>query len=71
MVASNLASCLLQYCIHETLPDDVDLILLEMDINHDDPTSESLRSTEAMYRTILSLPNQPAVIYMSVFALVL
>ncbi|KAK9898571.1 hypothetical protein P389DRAFT_167095 [Cystobasidium minutum MCA 4210] len=58
------------YCIHETLPDDVDLILLEMDINHDDPTPESLRSTEAMYRTILSLPNQPAVIYMSVFALV-
>lgn len=61
----------MQYCIHETLPDDVDLILLEMDINHDDPTPESLRSTEAMYRTIMSLPNQPAVIYMSVFALVL
>lgn len=60
-----------QFCLSETIPDDADLVLVELDINHHDTSRESLDATEALLRTMLSLPNQPAVIYMSVFALFL
>jgi hypothetical protein len=63
-------SLLSQFCVHEHIPTDVDLVLLELDINSYDPTNMSLQATEALYRTILDLPQQPAVIYASVFALV-
>lgn len=43
---------------------------MELDINSYDPTTVSLQATEALYRTILDLPQQPAIIYASVFALV-
>jgi len=58
------------YCVKETLPDDADLVLMELDVNHHDPHPYSLDATEALFRTILDLPNQPAVVYLSVFALV-
>lgn len=60
-----------QYCVRETLPEDADLVLLELDINHHNPITESLEATEALFRTILGLPQQPALIYISVFGLVL
>lgn len=60
-----------QYCLSETIPDDADLVLLELDINHHDPFKESLEATEALYRTILSMPKEPALIYISVFGLIL
>ena len=60
-----------QFCLSETIPDDADLVLVELDINHHDTSRESLDATEALLRTMLSLPNKPAVIYMSVFALFL
>ena len=66
-----MLTMVLQYCVLETLPDDADLVLLELDINHHDPAPESLRTTEALFRTILDAPSKPALIYMSVFALVL
>ena len=43
---------------------------MELDINHYDPHEASLKATEALYRTILDMPQQPAIIYMSIFALV-
>jgi len=58
------------YCVEETLSDDPDLILMELDISHHDPFPESLDATEALFRTLLALPSQPAVVYLSVFALV-
>lgn len=61
----------LQYCVRETVPDDADLVLLELDINHHDPFPESLEATEALFRTLLALPKQPALIYISVFGLIL
>lgn len=60
-----------QYCAKATLPDDPDLILVELDINHHDPSPDSLDATEALFRTLLALPSQPAVVYLSVFALIL
>ena len=55
----------------ETLPEDADMIFLELDINQWEPTHDVLRNTERLFRTLLSLPNQPAVIYLSTFATVL
>ena len=59
------------YCVLETVPEDADLILMELDINHHEPSQLSFEGTEALYRTLLDMPNQPAIIYMSVFALIL
>ncbi|CAD6578859.1 MAG: CAP64 protein product - [Cyphobasidiales sp. Tagirdzhanova-0007] len=58
------------YCVRETLPEDADLVMLELDINHHEPSKESLEATEALYRTILGLPKQPALIYISIFGLI-
>jgi hypothetical protein len=57
-----------QYCLSETIPDDADLVLLELDINSHDPFKESLEATEALYRSILAMKNEPALIYISVFS---
>jgi hypothetical protein len=55
-----------------TLPEDADLIFLELDINQWAPEGPGvLENTERLYRSLLALPNQPAVIYLSVFGLVL
>lgn len=61
----------MQFCLTETIPEDADLVLIELDINHYDTSRESLDATEAVLRTLLSLKKQPAVIYLSVFALFL
>ena len=61
----------LSYCIGETMPEDADLVLVELDINQLDTSPKSLRATEGLLRSMLSLPNQPAVIYLSIFALML
>ena len=53
----------------EHIPEDVDLVLMELDINHHDPHEASLKATEALYRTILEMPQKPAIIYLSIFAL--
>lgn len=58
-----------QFCALETLPEDADLVLVELDINSNLPTPESLDATEALYRTILDMDNKPAMIYLSIFAL--
>ncbi|CAD6578863.1 MAG: Delta(24)-sterol C-methyltransferase [Cyphobasidiales sp. Tagirdzhanova-0007] len=57
------------YCVLEHIPEDVDLVLMELDINHHDPHEASLKATEALYRTILEMPQKPAIIYLSIFAL--
>lgn len=53
------------------MPDDADLILVELDVNHLDDSPDSTIATESLLRTLLSMPSQPAVIYLSVFALIL
>lgn len=68
---ADLVLCLpKKFCVHEYIPEDVDLVIMELDINHYDPFTESLQATEALYRTILEMPQQPAIIYASIFALV-
>ena len=58
----------MQYCLSETIPEDADLVLLELDINSHVPVKESLQATEALYRSILAMRNEPALIYISVFS---
>ncbi|KAL7419165.1 hypothetical protein Q5752_006001 [Cryptotrichosporon argae] len=55
-------------CFGEHVPDDVDLVLLEMAIN-DGWNSESPQTYERLIRALLDLPSQPAIINMHVFAL--
>lgn len=59
----------LSYCLLEHLPDDMDLVFVEMDINSNPRSDESILATGAVFRTILSLPSEPAIIYTSVVAL--
>jgi hypothetical protein len=64
--------CLPQYCVLATLPEDADLIFLELDINQWPPEERGvLDNTERLFRTVLALEHKPAVIYLSVFGLVL
>lgn len=56
------------YCLHEHIPDDTDLVLLELGIND----SEHLiwkPSFEMVLRQIFEMPNQPAALNLQVFAL--
>lgn len=56
------------YCLHEHIPDDTDLVLLELGIND----SEHLiwkPSFEMVLRQVFEMPNQPAVLNLQVFAL--
>ena len=57
------------YCLLEHIPQDVDLVFVELDINSNPRNDESIDATEAVFRTILALPNEPAIIYLSVPAL--
>jgi hypothetical protein len=59
----------LSYCMNEHIPQDADLVLVELDINANPLSEESIASTEAVMRSALALPNQPAVVYLSIFAL--
>lgn len=55
-----------------TMPQDADLIFLELDINQWPPEEKGvLDNTERLYRSLLGMPNEPALIYLSVFGLVL
>lgn len=55
-----------------TLPEDADLVFLELDINQWPPEDRGvLENTERLFRTILDLPSKPALVYLSVFGLVL
>lgn len=47
----------------------MDLVFLEFDVNSYDPDMVSLKATEALYRAVLDLPQQPAIIYASIFGL--
>jgi hypothetical protein len=67
---SELIGCQ-QFCLSETIPDDADMVLVELDINHHDTSRESIEATEALLRSMLSMQKQPAVRYLSVFALFL
>lgn len=61
-----------QYCVMATLPQDADIIFLELDINQWAPEDPGvLENTERLYRSLLALPKKPAVIYLSTFGLVL
>ncbi|BGO95547.1 formin-binding protein [Rhodotorula toruloides] len=57
------------YCFGSLLPDDLDIYLVELDIN-DEPDLETLRDADALMRGLLQLPQEPAVIRVSVFQVI-
>lgn len=55
-----------------TLPQDADLIFLELDINQWPPEQPGvMENNERLFRSLLDLPSKPALIYLSVFGMVL
>lgn len=55
------------FCFSAALPPDLDLYLVELDINQD-ASWQTYKDDDALFRELLSLPNEPAVIRVSVFA---
>ncbi|CAD6574764.1 MAG: CAP64 protein product - [Tremellales sp. Tagirdzhanova-0007] len=55
-------------CFKEHIPEDVDLVLIELAIN-DELLIQSFGTYELLLRGLLNLPNEPAIINMQVFAL--
>ncbi|WVO17581.1 hypothetical protein L204_105278 [Cryptococcus depauperatus] len=55
-------------CYGEHLPEDMDLVLIELAIN-DEVLLRNINSYELMVRSLLDLPNKPAVMNLQVFAL--
>ncbi|GAA5869490.1 hypothetical protein JCM8547_001503 [Rhodosporidiobolus lusitaniae] len=66
--APAMTSKFFSYCHATLVPKDADLYLLELDIN-DETTGETFSSIDALYRALLQLPSNPAVIRLSVLAL--
>ncbi|BGP41615.1 hypothetical protein JCM10449v2_005606 [Rhodotorula kratochvilovae] len=57
------------YCFEAVVPKDLDLYLVELDINNS-PSIETLRDDDALMRGLLQLPQEPAVIRVSVFTVI-
>ncbi|BGP56677.1 hypothetical protein JCM8202v2_004307 [Rhodotorula sphaerocarpa] len=57
------------YCTGALVPMDLDIYLVELDINND-VSFNTLRSDDALMRSLLQLPHEPAVLRVSVFSLV-
>ncbi|GAA6054711.1 hypothetical protein JCM3770_000043 [Rhodotorula araucariae] len=57
------------YCAFGVVPRDLDLYLVELDINNS-PSLETLRDDDALMRGLLQLPQEPAVIRVSVFTVI-
>lgn len=55
-------------CFGEHIPEEADLILLELSIN-DDLQVANIKPYELLLRGLLDLPNQPAILSMHIFAL--
>ncbi|OCF34476.1 hypothetical protein I316_03991 [Kwoniella heveanensis BCC8398] len=55
-------------CFDEHIPDDVDLVLIELAIN-DELLLRNMNSYEILVRALSDLPNKPAIINLQVFAL--
>ncbi|KAH8926890.1 hypothetical protein BT69DRAFT_1347671 [Atractiella rhizophila] len=67
-----VAAVLVSYyeiCWTEHIPDDVDIVFVELDINSE-RTEEEERGFDAIYRGVLGLPSEPAVVAISTFGLV-
>ncbi|KLT44089.1 CAP64-like protein, partial [Cutaneotrichosporon oleaginosum] len=58
-----------QYCFGESIPDDVDLVLIEQAIN-DHRKLEFAEHYEQLVRSLLDLPGQPAIINIHAFGLI-
>ncbi|KAK4052316.1 hypothetical protein OIO90_004397 [Microbotryomycetes sp. JL221] len=56
------------YCFSALIPNDLDLYLIEVDINNEF-LPETYRNDDNLMRALLTLPQQPAVIRIQVFAL--
>ncbi|GAA5833050.1 hypothetical protein JCM11251_006495 [Rhodosporidiobolus azoricus] len=56
------------YCFEALVPKDLDMYILEVDINNS-PALDQLRDDDAFMRALLQLPQEPAVLRVSVFAL--
>ncbi|WWD20499.1 hypothetical protein CI109_104975 [Kwoniella shandongensis] len=55
-------------CFNEHIPEDVDLVLIELSIN-DEVLIRNMNTYELLIRGLLDLPNKPAVMNLQVFAL--
>ncbi|GAA6037666.1 hypothetical protein JCM8097_002275 [Rhodosporidiobolus ruineniae] len=66
--APAMTSRFYSYCVDTLVPEPADLYLIELDIN-DELTAETMVAVDGLFRTLLTKPQQPAVIRMSIFAL--
>ncbi|GAA5923449.1 hypothetical protein JCM3775_007543 [Rhodotorula graminis] len=67
--APAMDSAFYSYCYRAMVPEsDIDLWLIELDINNDN-SQETMRADDILMRSLLSQPNEPAVIRLSVLAL--
>ncbi|ODN94804.1 hypothetical protein L198_04951 [Cryptococcus wingfieldii CBS 7118] len=57
------------YCFHEHIPQETDLVFLELSIN-DELLLKNFESYENLIRGVLDMPNHPAILNLQVFALV-
>ncbi|KAM0748680.1 hypothetical protein T439DRAFT_327949 [Meredithblackwellia eburnea MCA 4105] len=66
--APGMNSDFFSYCFDAILPKNLDLYIVELDINND-AVDATYHHDDALYRGLLNLPQEPAVIRVSVFAL--
>ncbi|GAA5985237.1 hypothetical protein JCM11641_003643 [Rhodosporidiobolus odoratus] len=66
--APAMTSRFYSYCHQTMVPVEADLYLIELDIN-DELTLETFNAVDALFRSLLDQPQQPAVIKLSAFAL--
>ncbi|GAA6020384.1 hypothetical protein JCM10207_002090 [Rhodosporidiobolus poonsookiae] len=66
--APAMTSKFYSYCHETMLPGKIDLYIIELDIN-DEVTAETFVAQDALLRSLLDQPHQPAVMKASVFAL--
>lgn len=57
-----------EWCYPAHVGTDMDLVLIELAVN-DDFSTDAFESTESLFRSLLSLPSQPAIILADAFAL--
>ncbi|SCV73159.1 BQ2448_7084 [Microbotryum intermedium] len=65
---AGMNSKLFAYCFDSVVPRDLDMYMVELDINND-AVSGTFVADDHLYRGLLGLPQEPAVIRVSVFAL--
>ncbi|GJN93869.1 hypothetical protein Rhopal_006928-T1 [Rhodotorula paludigena] len=67
--APAMDSAFYSFCYRTMVPEtDIDMWLVELDVNNDFAQT-TLEADDVLFRTLLNLPNEPAVIRLSVFAL--